>query len=190
MKNKSNNVAKGNSQKPENVVMAKIGLYFKHKWQNISNKFTENGLFGNGKFIVMVTAIINLLILQVHVDAINLLRNQYIGIYLMGFILFGLVALFNSSRTKNNHDFTFYLTLFVILLTIAFGVIVNLVIADEYRQVLASSPDEFSSITREQIVSFIFIGLYAIGFICILASKFIRKKQLEDNVCKVKTTNL
>lgn len=168
---------------------AGTGLWLKHSWQNISNKLIENGFFGNGKMIVMFTAILSLYLVNVHVSAINLLTNQYIGVLLLCFILFGLVSLFNSSRTKNTHDFAFYMTLFVIALTIGFGVKVNLIINSEYASVKANSPEKFSNITREQILTYICIGLYAIGFISILASKFLKKKQLEDNVCKVKTIN-
>lgn len=158
-------------------IIDKILLGAKHKWQNISNKFSENGFLGNGKFIVSVASIISLLFINVHVSAVNLLTNQYIGVTVFCFILFGLVALFNSSRTKDTNSFSYYLTLVVILVTIGFGIRVNLMINSEYARVKVQSPDEFINITKEQIFTIVCMSMYGIGFLSILASKFLTKKK-------------
>jgi hypothetical protein len=72
-------------------------------------------------FLIMGNSIVQLAISQIHISAITKMFKPSIGLYLFGFIIFGLVSFFNVSKVKVFMGKIS--TLLFCLLTSGFGII-------------------------------------------------------------------
>jgi len=73
------------------------------------------------KAMIGIVAIVHLIFTSIHVRALLLLENEICGFLMFLFVLFGLVALFESTRMKEDHLKEWILTAVICFLTAAFG---------------------------------------------------------------------
>ena len=71
--------------------------------------------------LIAVVAIGHLIFTSIHVKALLLLENEICGFVMFLFVLFGLVALFESTRIKKDHLKEWVITAVICFVTAGFG---------------------------------------------------------------------
>ena len=111
------------------------------------------------KVLIAITAITHLVCTSIHVDALLLLENEICGFVMFLFVLFGLVALFETSRIKEEGPEKIFKILFN-LLTSAMGIYL-VAIYQEAIRIQASL--EIATVRKAIIFSEIIIGAYMLS---------------------------
>lgn len=111
------------------------------------------------KVLIAITAITHLVFTSIHVDALLLLENEICGFVMFLFVLFGLVALFETSRIKEEGPEKIFTILFN-LLTSAMGIYL-VAIYQEAIRIQASL--EIATVRKAIIFSEIIIGAYMLS---------------------------
>lgn len=111
------------------------------------------------KVLIAITAITHLVFTSIHVDVLLLLENEICGFVMFLFVLFGLVALFETSRIKEEGPEKIFTILFN-LLTSAMGIYL-VAIYQEAIRIQASL--EIATVRKAIIFSEIIIGAYMLS---------------------------
>ncbi len=110
-------------------------------------------------YLIAVVALAELALSQFHIESITALFSSSIGIYLFGFIITGLIAIFNASKLEDNK----YLSLVSSLVfAVGFGIIYILMMVNDVQ---ANEFVKFYKVWSGFVLGIIGIAGYALALI-------------------------
>lgn len=116
------------------------------------------------KIMIMVTSIGHLIFTSIHVKALLLLENEICGFAMFLFVLFGLMAMFETTRIRDR-VLEKIITSMICFLTAGFGFYLTSI----YRYALLNQRAlEAANVSRAAIFSSVIIGIYVIAGIILL----------------------
>ncbi len=122
-----------------------------------------------GRIIITIVSLASLALSLSYIRAIQQVTTSQTGIFMFGFILFGLISIFNVIRLKEAYSSKYFFMLFVLLATLACGVLLIVYI--------------FQGIQSGVKVNLIYQGVAVTIIICIgyiIGLVFITKQRLKD----------
>lgn len=138
-------------------------------------RFTEEKLYV-GRDIITAFSAISLALSLNYIRAIKLISKSSLGILMFGFILFGLISVFNVVRLKEAYSKKFYFTTLILFASIACGIAMDIIC-------VMNVTIKANVVYQGVIVSLIMIFGYLIGFIFLLLARLkeIAKYKKEAN---------
>lgn len=111
--------------------------------------------------LASAAALLHLILTPTHVSALLLLENEICGFWMFMFVLFGLVAMFESSRLKNGKPANVLVMCAVLAVTCALGVLLQNVYADALvNQTSLRAPEP---VTRALLMTRCIMAVYALS---------------------------
>lgn len=140
------------------------------KWAKKMNKREKVNLTAIARALIVVISIGHLIFTSVHVKALLLLENEICGFVMFLFVLFGLVALFESTRIKQEQLQEWLITSVMCFITVGFGgYLVSI-----YRSAIATQKSlEPGLVIRAANFSMVIMAVFAVAGVLLLMD-FIR----------------
>lgn len=137
------------------------------KWAKKMNKKKDENesLVIIAKVIIAVVAIVHLIFANIHVKAMLLLENEICGFVMFLFVLFGLIALFESTRIKKDYLKEWLITAVITFITVGFGGYLISI----YQYAIANQKSlETRLVSKAVVFSAILIAVYIVAGMLLL----------------------
>lgn len=144
-------------------------IYSFKEW--IKYRFKEQPML-IGRDLVCVLSVLNLALSLAYIQAIAQISNRTSGLLMFGFILFGLISIFNTLRLKEAYSGKYYFVTSILILAAAMGISLGVVCLMGMRVGLKNS-----LIQKGAFQAIIISVGYIIGFIFIFIARKKEKKQ-------------
>lgn len=133
----------------------------------------KSGLQKFGKLLVMGAAIVHLIFVYIHNNALLLLEDQICGFVMFLFVLLGLTALFEVTQIKTELRKEKILSALLCLATIVMGA----VLVGIYREGIAvQATIDVAVVNKAILFSYVLMSVFAVGGVMLLIDGFRTEK--------------
>lgn len=140
--------------------------------ENMENKFLSalkqifvSNPLSSAKIFIPLTALLTLILSDTQIKTIVVLNNELCSFVLFMFVLLGLACIFNALRVKPGFSKYGLFSIFLLLATIALGIILLVVYYDALKNQPAMDEGMIKAVNKGISHIYLFLSIYLLGTI-------------------------